>query len=360
MKTKLVYVLTCAPEKHYIEQALMSVFSARHWNPNAHIVLIVDNLTDQLLVGKRAEVLDYVSEKIVVPFEDSGFSMIYRSRWIKTSVRQLIKGDFLFIDCDTLVCCDLSEIDTFDCEVGAVWDSHLRVEEYYPSLFNQSRNRVAKLGVDLESEKVYFSSGVIYVKDTNLANELYRLWNEFWEESKTVGLGGADQPALTKANHVLGKVIKKIPDVYNCIVFTQNSFTRQAKVLHISSYRNPSYLFTEKVLSFIQCNGLKNRWLVESVLNPCATFLPFDNDILHSDRKQRREWVKEIAVFSRGYGETIDNSFTDFPMASRFRFVVVGLMRIRWNRFSARLWMLWKRYYVWSHRSIIKDNVCRK
>ena len=71
MRTKLVYVLTCAPEKHYIEQALMSVFSARHWNPDAHIVLLVDDLTDKLLVGKRADVLDYISEKIVVPFDEA-------------------------------------------------------------------------------------------------------------------------------------------------------------------------------------------------------------------------------------------------------------------------------------------------
>ena len=64
MVTKLVYVLTCSPEKHYIEQALIAVFSARHWNPDAYIVLLVDDKTDALLVGKRSELLDYVSEKI--------------------------------------------------------------------------------------------------------------------------------------------------------------------------------------------------------------------------------------------------------------------------------------------------------
>ena len=44
MNTKLVYVLTSASDKHYIEQALMAVYSARHWNPDAHIVLVVDDI----------------------------------------------------------------------------------------------------------------------------------------------------------------------------------------------------------------------------------------------------------------------------------------------------------------------------
>ena len=78
MQTKLVYVLTCASEKHYIEQALIAVFSARHWNPEACIVLLVDDKTDALLVGKRSEILDYVSEKIVVPFENATLSPMYR------------------------------------------------------------------------------------------------------------------------------------------------------------------------------------------------------------------------------------------------------------------------------------------
>ena len=84
MQTKLVYVLTCAPEATYIEQALISIWSARYHNPDAHIVLLVDDLTNQLLVGKRAEVLEYVTEKVVVELP-AEMNVVNRSRWIKTS-----------------------------------------------------------------------------------------------------------------------------------------------------------------------------------------------------------------------------------------------------------------------------------
>ena len=135
MKTKLVYVLTCSPDDHYIEQALMAVYSARHWNPDAHIVLLVDDLTDKLLINQRADIISYVSEKIVIPFDTQSLSMADRSRLIKTAVRNFISGDFLFFDCDTITQKPLKEIDSFKCEVGAVPESHLKVADFCDSLF---------------------------------------------------------------------------------------------------------------------------------------------------------------------------------------------------------------------------------
>ena len=359
MKTKLVYVLTCAPEQHYIEQALISVFSARHWNPDSYIVLIVDDLTDRLLVGKRLEMLDYVSEKIVVPFEDETLSPMYRSRWIKTSVRQLVKGRYLFIDCDTVVSAPLDSVDQLEMEVGAVPDALIPVRDYSKSMFAPIDDRAKMVGYDLNNEEYHFNSGVMLVGENEQSYKLYELWHSYWlthVEEKLL----ADQPTLARANVEMNHIIQPIDVRYNCIVYTQNVYTREAKILHISSYRNPSFIFSDKVLRYVQENGLKNEWLIYTILNPCSTFLPFDYEVLHSNRKQRRAWRNEIAFSSKGYGDVIDSSFEDFPMQSRFRWVVVGLFRVKWNRLSARLWMLWKRMHVWSHRAMIKDNVCRK
>lgn len=359
MNTKIVYVLTCAPEKHYIEQALMSIFSARHWNSDAHIVLIVDDLTDQLLVGQRAEILKYISEKIVVQFVDTTFSPLYRSRWIKTSVRKLVEGDYLFVDSDTIICKSLEEIDALDCEVGAVLESHLLVKDFCDDLRKRGVALNMKIGVNLDEEKEYFSSGVLLVKDTPETHCLYQLWHQYWLESVSLGLN-IDQPSLAKANRECGHIISRIPDTYNCILFTRNSFTDKAHVLHVAAYRNPSFIFSDKVLRFVQENGLNNEWFRSVILKPCSSFLPFDYDVLHSNRKQRKIWRNIIAVSSKGYGKVIDSSFEDFPMQSRFRWIIVGLFRINFYGLSAWLWMLWKRLHVWSHKAKIKDNVCRK
>ena len=235
MKTKLVYVLTCSSDSNYIEQALMAVYSARHWNPEAYIILITDNLTDQLLIGQRAAILDYISEKIVISFDDDSVSMFYRSRELKTTIRNIISGDYLFIDSDTITQKSLSDIDNFNSELGGVYDSHLKVSDYCESLFNHSQQRTKLLGVDLNEEQQYFCSGVLYVKDVPSTHKLYYLWNTYWRESYSLNLF-ADQPALAKANREIGHIIQLIPDTYNCLMHVQPIFAEEAQILHFSSY----------------------------------------------------------------------------------------------------------------------------
>lgn len=357
MTTKLVYVLTCASDKHYIEQALMSVFSARHWNPDAHIVLVVDDSTDNLLVGKRAEILDYISEKIVVPFADASLSPMYRSRFIKTSVRQRIKGDFLFIDSDTIICKNLSAIDRFECEVGAVLESHLLVEDYCDSLRSSAIAANEQLGVDLDEEKEYFSSGVLFVRDVPQAHKLYELWHQFWQDSYRLGLP-IDQPSLAKANRESGHVIQRIPDTYNCILFTQNDFADKSHIMHIAAYRNPSFLFTDKVFKLLEREGLI-EWVKDAVLNPCHSMLPFDYSVRHSTLGQRLDWIRTISKTALTLNSNLPELTDDFPMRSSLRGMVLWMFHHGCYQMGAIIWMLWKRVKVLRKKDL-KNNVCRK
>jgi hypothetical protein len=261
MKTKLVYVLTCAPEATYIEQALISIWSTRYHNPDTSIILLVDDKTDDLLIGTRGGLLNYISEKIVVRFEDITLTPMYRSRYIKTKARQIIEGDFLFIDSDTICQRPLHDINNFKCEVGAVLESHLPVCEFCTSLHESASKVCATIGVDVDAEKFYYSSGVLYVKDTQQTHKLYELWHQYWLEGNAMGLR-IDQPSLAKANREIGHIIKQIPDTYNCILFTHPPFVREAHILHIAAYKNPSFLFTNKVLNYVKENGIENNeWL---------------------------------------------------------------------------------------------------
>ena len=359
MTTKLVYVLTCASDKHYIEQTLMSAFSARHWNPDAHIVLMVDDKTDSLLQGKRAEILKYITEKIVVSFEDDSLSPMYRSRWIKTSVRQLVKGDFLFVDSDTIIQKPLADIDQFDCEVGAVLESHLPVNEFCDNLHKAAKLVNEKIGVDIDVENLYFSSGVLLVRDTEHMHKLYELWHQFWKEGNEIGVK-IDQPALAKANRDLGHVIEQISGTYNCILFTRPPFVRVAHVLHIAAYRNPSFLFTDKVLNYVRGNGIKNDWLLKMILNPCATMMPFDYNLKHSTCKERKQWRKELSEAWKGYGKFIDADYVDFPMCSRFRIIVLYLLRKKFYKLAILIWMCWKKIHLLRTKALIKPNICAK
>ena len=356
MKTKLVYVLTCAPDATYIEQALMAVWSARHWNPDAHIVLMTDDKTDALLTGKRGEINNYISEKIVVPFEDASLTPMYRSRWIKTQVRQMIDGDFLFVDSDTICQRSLSDIDNFECEVGAVLESHLPVNEFCEALHKTAQNLCATIGVDIGAEQFYFSSGVLLVRDTENTHRLYELWHLYWKEGIEKGRK-IDQPSLAKANREMGHIFKQMPDTYNCILFTRPPFVRDAHILHIAAYQNPSFLFTDKVLNYVRENGIENEWLQKMILNPCATMMPFDYNIKHSTNKDRRLWRKELTEAWKGYGETIDATF-DVNADMRLKSRDVKLMNR--GRIGLAIWLHLSERYIRLIRKNVKPNNCQK
>ena len=356
MKTKLVYVLTCAPQATYIEQALMSVWSARHWNADAHIVLITDNLTDNLLIGKRGEILNYISEKIVVPFEDDSLSMMYRSRFIKTSVRHLIDGDFLFIDCDTIVCKSLAEVDSFECEVGAVGDSNVRFEDDASRI--ETCEIVAELSVDISKEEYYFSSGVLYVKDTPLMHSFYQGWHENWLQGNTRGVK-IDQPSLAKTNIEFNHVMIPIDNKYNCILFTQTTELVNASIMHIAAYRNPCFLFSPLVYSQLRQKGIQ-LWVKELIANVHSTYLPFDFWIKHSTIGQRRRWKLQIARSLRLYGQNVDKSFAQIDFKIRANEAIRRMLQHSFYLFALCFWMLWKRLHLINKESSLKDNVCKK
>lgn len=254
MKTKLVYVLTCGEEGTYIEQALISAYSARYHNPDAHIVLLVDDKTNELLVGKRAEVLEYVTEKVVVELPED-MQMRERSRYIKTSVRKLVEGDYLFIDTDTIICRSLDDVEHLGCAVGAVPDSHLHVNEYPIYLVSHMKSRLAMIGVKLEDIDSYFSSGVLYVRDTFSAHELYKKWYDYWFNGLENGFIG-DQPYLLKADVDMGHVITEIPGTWNTVMYAYPTWIPSAYILHFSAHENMNFLFDNHFLKLIKENGI--------------------------------------------------------------------------------------------------------
>lgn len=355
MKTKLVYVLTCAPEGNYIEQALMSVWSARHWNPDAHIVLVTDNLTDQLFVDKRAEILDYISEKIVVPFEDDSLSMMYRSRWIKTSVRQLIQGDFLFIDCDTIICKSLGEVDDFNCEIGAVGDSNVSFQE--DAFKSVTCGIVSKLSINITDESYYYSSGVIYVKDTIRTHSFYQHWHDNWKNGCFFNVF-IDQPSLMKTNLGFGHMISTIDNKFNSILFTQSPELYNASIIHIAEHRNSCFLFSPLVYKIIMQYGLQ-PWITCLIINIHGTYLPFDYWIRNSTLSQRVQWIRNLTKSLYIYGEYVDKTFSQIEFKIGINNLIRQLLKHSCCYLAMCIWMCWKRLQLVLKRKSLKENICK-
>lgn len=337
MMTKLVYVLTCALEATYVEQALISIWSARYHNPNVQIVLFVDNKTRDILVGMRSEILEYISECKVVDFDDDA-NMMYRSRYIKTRVRSLVDGDILFIDSDTIVNGALAEIDDCPYDVAAVLESNLPINQFHPSLYDSMAENARKIGWKPEEEQHYFSSGVIYAKDTPAAHALFEKWHNNWQQGLSLDIR-IDQPSLAKANIECGRLIQPIENKWNCIMFTYPRWAKDALVLHFAAYRNMSFLFSKRVLRYIKENGLTD-YIKYYILHPTQSYIPFDSEFYHYKLK---DYIKCFRILNRGvneYAKYIDTTFTDcttmnivykFLHKKFYKLAVVTLLVLKWK-----------------------------
>lgn len=337
MKTKLVYVLTCGEEGTYIEQALISAYSARYHNPDAHIVLIVDDKTNELLVGKRAEVLEYVTEKLVVEVPKE-FNLMQASRWLKTNVRNIIDGDFLFIDCDTVITRALDEIDQCSCELGAVLDTHRPMCQLRPQEQQNIKLFAEKCGWDFNELNYYRSSGVVWVKDTNMTHKFYSLWHQNYLHSAKCGVN-IDQISFERTSQEL-PLIQHIDDTWNTIMFIRPKFIEQAKIIHFASLNNNSFLFSKRVLQYIRENGL-TPYIKHYILHPMDSYIPY----MKKYYTGLAIWstICEIAMGVKQYTKYIDRNLTDLIIPLRVGKLVKMLFSAHLYYTGAILWMFWIR-----------------
>jgi hypothetical protein len=112
----IVYAVTSGGRDAYSVATRVSATSVRVTNPNARIVIVCDSASAESMERVGDPLLSEVDDWIVcsTPAGDSA----YRSRFVKTSLRNLIEGRFLFLDGDTLVRDDLSEVFSLSCDVA--------------------------------------------------------------------------------------------------------------------------------------------------------------------------------------------------------------------------------------------------
>lgn len=278
MKTKIVYVLVSSNNDIYLEQAYVSMYSVKYYMPDAHITLLTDKLTKATFIGIRKKEIQYVDELISIEISGN-YTASQRSRILKTSVRKYIKGDFLFIDTDTIIVKPLYEIDNMEADIAACWDTHSPfVSNPYRSMCIEHGK---KLGWPIENETVYYNSGVIFAKDNERTHKFYELWNKNWLEGckKKVYM---DQPAFAKTNYMLGHPAQTLDDIWNCELKHGIKYLKDAKIVHYlcssTSKKNDQQIFilNEKdvLLNIVSNNGEIPLSIRNSIIDPFTGIAP--------------------------------------------------------------------------------------
>lgn len=302
MNTKIVYSVVSGYEDVYLPQAMVAAYTARKYNPTADIVLVVDQDTGKVVNEKMPSIKKYVSEILVVhvPAE---FGNIHKSRFLKTTLRQNIKGNFLFIDTDTVVTCDLSCIDRVNADIACSLDRHSLVSEHEFS--KNIEFNIAPLSLKITDLKdKYFNSGVMFVKDTDKAHQLFEKWHQNWLASlKTTS--GIDQPALAKANMQCGYPIVELDGIWNCQLSDNFiNYYADAKILHYfaSNKRSPYMLYDNGIFKEVLEKGDIPHWLMAVLDKPKNFFKPhhllvYGDDIVFMRTHAHTMFVYHSKVF---------------------------------------------------------------
>ena len=229
MKTQIVYVLVSSEKDVFLEELWVSVWSLRQHEPDVIVNVVVDEPTAKR-VNANAELMTLITNVVVADVPEK-YTPKERSREIKTRIRELIKGDFFYIDTDTVICKSLSEIDNFEYDVAGIPDSNASLKDN-PFAGGMIGSVKEIFGSDVSNCEYLINGGVIYVKDNDVAHELFRRWNKNWTYSCFEKGNSQDQPALLKTNRDFEYIIRELPGIYNVQVALSLKYLADAVILH--------------------------------------------------------------------------------------------------------------------------------
>lgn len=302
---KFVYVLVSTSNDFYVEQAFLSILSLRKHNPDAYVELVTEEETKISLIGLRGRILETLNEMHVV-YTPKELNKKCKSRYLKTSIRKIIKGDFLYIDCDTVIRANLQSLNNFDCDIAASYDRNDNgdTNEYMSEKFH-------KIG-DIELKKyVFYNAGILLVKDTYKSKKFFDDWQAIWLDNFENFNIEIDQVSFLRANLNNDNLIKELPGVFNCQLSFSNSinYLMNSKILHyIADFKSlKEFPFENKeLLSMVRKKGVTKE--IEEILkNPVEEFLR-SNIML--GKNETALYTSPLVIFARKISR-------DFPFINK-------------------------------------------
>lgn len=306
---KYVYVLVSDKFDYYLEQAMMSIVSLRMYTSNAFVSLLIDDTTKETLKDKRGNILGLVDELKVMVI-DSRFNKKARSRWLKNCMRQNITGDFLYIDCDTIISEDLSDIENINADLGAVLDFHVPLEASPCKKYHQITDKILGFDTSFVLDR-YYNGGVILCRDAPICYKFFYKWRELWMFSfeKRILI---EQPSFNQANFSMGNVITELEGKWNCQILANGAVRHihDAKILHYIttgsvSEINPYLLADQQIFKSIKKTMTINQEIKNMLANPKHSFMSCARLVV-GEFNNSRFYGLARRVFYSGFGFGIE------------------------------------------------------
>jgi hypothetical protein len=217
----------------------------------------------------------YSSEIKVIDVPEQ-FSQKEASRWIKTSIRRHISGDFFYIDCDTIITGDLEYAFPDNIIIGAASDCHVPLRQHH--YYRQFRDENLRLGFKSVLEtNIYYNGGIIFCRDVPESHVFFDRWHALWKETLDKG-NSQDMPSFNRTNHDLHNIISEIGGEWNCQIGNNGlPFLYRAKIVHYFAtsleYMGSPFIFASgSVIASIKMTGKIPREISERFKDPKSAF----------------------------------------------------------------------------------------
>lgn len=279
MIPQIVYVLVANEKNLYLEEMWVSIFSLRRHHPEATVKVLMDVETKEYL-SRFPQLTSMIDETVVVQ-TPAGYNAKQRSRQIKTTIRNVLKGDYIFIDTDTVICKpldgiveDIAEMKDFK-GIAAVREGHVTMKD---TLFPPTGTVKRIFDIDISQSPLMTNSGVMFVADIPFTHEFYKRWNENWKRSCFEKGNSQDQPSLYATDCQYGYVIRELSGIYNAQVAMSLKYYADAVILHwwhMDFIEDQSYspYFSLKIYQDLKKEGEITPQIEDLIINAKQSFV---------------------------------------------------------------------------------------
>ena len=260
---RVVYVLATDGCDYYSATTQISVESVRISNPSLRVVVVADAPSGRALKNSCRPLLNEIDELVICDTPEGNKE--YCSRHLKTRLRNIIEGPFLFLDSDTLVRGDLSTIFSLDTDIAAA--SNGSRDEFREQIFEADDRIIALMKWPL-SKRIFLNSGVLFYNDTANAKRFASLWHQKWLEAAGEQRKYRDQPALHAALFDAQPRLSILPHRFNAQFKATPRVAEDAIIWHFCGSHEVSTYFNSLVERILRGEKLCRNTVVEMIQRP--------------------------------------------------------------------------------------------
>jgi hypothetical protein len=229
--TPIVFILTGDDRlgtNRYLASLRLAARTVKHFHPRSPIYCLGDEACRNIFETKNSPLSEVFDEMILCG--DASGGVVHRSRVIKTTLRQRLKGPFVYLDTDTVLVGDIQPL--LDCQspVGLVADS------WFPESVGQFPAWCLPIYRDLQWKhptKRYFNSGVFFVEESEQTHLLFEEWQRRYSQTVSCGIN-LDQPSFNSALEYAHTRVEEFSEDFNFFCGRiPRPIPSTSKVLHV-------------------------------------------------------------------------------------------------------------------------------